>query len=186
MKKFHSACAGLLFLLMMLCLSAKVLAGNTYWQQHVGYSINVTLTDSTHTLNGISSVNYTNNSPDTLHSVFFHLYYNAFQPGSMMDVRSRAITSRPVVDRIAKLPPDEWGIYTIGHVTVQGKPLKALVTGTIMRVDLDQPLLPGASVAISVPFREQIPHVIRRGGWMTSEGVEYSMSQWYPTVRRMH
>ncbi len=174
--------SGLLLFVVLLSVSNNAVAGNAYWQQHVGYSINVTLTDSNHTLDGISSVNYTNNSPDTLHSIFFHLYYNAFQPGSMMDERSRAIISRPVVDRIAKLPPDEWGFYNIGNVTVQGKPMKALVTGTIMRIDLAQPLLPGESTTISVPFHEQIPRVIRRGGWMTSDGVEYSMSQWYPKV----
>ena len=157
-------------------------AGNSYWQQHVGYSISVTLLDSIHTLVGSSSVYYSNNSPDTLRSVYFHLYYNAFKPGSMMDERSRAIQSRPVTDRIKKLPPDEWGNYDVGTVTSQGSSLKTTVFGTILRVDLKEPLLPGASIEITVPFREQIPRVIRRGGWMTDEGIEYSMSQWYPKV----
>ncbi|HWF44659.1 MAG TPA: M1 family aminopeptidase, partial [Candidatus Kapabacteria bacterium] len=56
------------------------------------------------------------------------------------------------------------------------------ITGTIMRLQLPKPLAPGASIRIAVPFREQIPRQTRRGGWMSREGVEYSMSQWYPKI----
>ncbi|HWF43231.1 MAG TPA: hypothetical protein VG537_01185, partial [Candidatus Kapabacteria bacterium] len=86
-------------------------ASESYWQQHVSYDIHVTLIDSIHTLDGSLSVVYTNNSPDTLDEVYFHLYSNAFQPGSLMDERSRAIHSAPVYDRIAKLPESEQGKY---------------------------------------------------------------------------
>jgi hypothetical protein len=68
-------------------------SAHAYWQQHVSYDIHVTLIDSIHTLDGSLSVVYTNNSPDTLDEVYFHLYSNAFQPGSLMDERSRAIHS---------------------------------------------------------------------------------------------
>ena len=30
---------------------------------------------------------YTNNSPETLHKVFYHLYFNAFKPESEMAIR---------------------------------------------------------------------------------------------------
>ncbi|HZK75391.1 MAG TPA: hypothetical protein VFD13_00645 [Candidatus Kapabacteria bacterium] len=62
-----------------------------YWQQRVSYDIRVTLIDSVHTLDGSLSVVYTNNSPDTLREVWFHLYSDAFQRGSMMDERALAI-----------------------------------------------------------------------------------------------
>src|SRR6266496_5118112 len=65
-----------------------------YWQQHVSYTISGTLIDSIHSFDGKLSVVYTNNSPDTLHEVWFHLYYNAFQPGSMMHERSKALSDR--------------------------------------------------------------------------------------------
>src|SRR5688500_12918607 len=59
-----------------------------YWQQHVAYTIEATLIDATHSIDGKLSVVYTNNSPDTLREVYFHLYYNAFRPGSMMHERA--------------------------------------------------------------------------------------------------
>jgi len=153
-----------------------------YWQQHVSYDIHATLIDSIHTLDGTISVVYTNNSPDTLREVFFHLYANAFQPGSMMDERALEIHTAPVFDRIHKLPESEWGKYWINSVQADNQSATFEITGTIMRVALAKPLAPGASATIAFPFREQIPRQIRRSGWMSGEGVEYSMSQWYPKV----
>ena len=40
---------------------------------------------------GTQKLVYTNNSPDILNKVFYHLYWNAFQPNSMMDARSREL-----------------------------------------------------------------------------------------------
>jgi len=153
-----------------------------YWQQHVSYDIHVTLIDSIHTLDGSLLVVYTNNSPDTLREVFFHLYSNAFQPGSMMDERALAIHTAPVYDRIHKLPESEWGKYWINNVSVDGATSPFEITGTIMHVVLSKPLAPGDSTRIVFQFREQIPRQIRRSGWMSREGVEYSMSQWYPKI----
>mgnify|MGYP000505818947 FL=1 len=61
------------------------------WQQRVQYEMSVSLNDQDHSFQGKTKLVYTNNSPDTLREVFFHLYFNAFQPGSEMDVRSRKI-----------------------------------------------------------------------------------------------
>jgi hypothetical protein len=167
----------------LLATRASATAPRTYWQQHVAYSIAVTVIDSIHTLDGTLGVTYTNNSPDTLRVVYFHLYYNAFQPGSMMDVRSRVIQSRPVVDRIANMTPSETGRYDIRNgLTDNGKEVKWEVQGTILKVYLNEPILPGATTNLSMVYREQIPLLTRRGGWSSPDGVAYSMSQWYPKV----
>lgn len=65
----------------------------------------------------------TNNSPDTLNKVFYHLYFNAFQPNSMMDVRSRTIVDpdRRVGDRISKLKGDEQGFIKVSSLKMDGK-----------------------------------------------------------------
>src|SRR6185312_8495797 len=168
--------------LILLAVVCSARSSSAYWQQHVEYHIAVTLLDSIHTLDGSLSVQYTNNSPDTLKSIYFHLYYEAFQPGSMMDVRSQEIGGFPINDRISKLPPSEWGKYWMGEILVGGKKATYKITGTIMRVDLPEPMLPNSTIEIGMRYREQIPRQIRRGGWMNAEGVEYSMSQWYPKI----
>src|ERR1700709_829401 len=59
------------------------------WQQHVKYVMDINMNVETNQFTGKQKLEYTNNSPDTLTRVFYHLYFNAFQPGSMMDTRSR-------------------------------------------------------------------------------------------------
>ncbi|HVU57996.1 MAG TPA: hypothetical protein VHD83_23205, partial [Puia sp.] len=61
------------------------------WQQHVKYTMDVDMDVTTNRMTGKQTLAYTNNSPDTLRKVFYHLYWNAFQPGSMMDVHSREL-----------------------------------------------------------------------------------------------
>lgn len=162
--------------------SARALAASgDYWQQHVHYTIEATLIDSIHTLEGTVSVNYTNHSPDTLREVYFHLYSNAFQHGSMMEERAKAEDAW-LQYRFARLGPTDEGRYTISNVSVDARPTSFEITGTIMKVTLPAPLVPGASIQIALPFVEQIPRQTRRSGWMSDQGVRYSMAQWYPKI----
>lgn len=60
---------------------------HAYCQQHAKYKMDIEV-DATHfTYQGKQTLTYTNNSPDELKVVYFHLYWNAFKPGSMMDQR---------------------------------------------------------------------------------------------------
>jgi hypothetical protein len=164
-----------------------------YWQQHVSYTISGTLIDSIHSFDGKLSVVYTNNSPDTLHEVWFHLYYNAFQPGSMMYERAKALNDRGIVEKIDHYKRSDWGEQRIPEVEefhaghganyeiVKMKP-KFEVAGTIMKVELNYALPPHDSVIIIMPFFVEIPPLTRRGGWMNDAGIKYSMSQWYPKI----
>lgn len=144
----------------------------------------VVLDATTHRLTGDQKLVYFNNSPDTLHKVYYHLYFNAFQPGSMMDVRSRTISDPDprVGSRIAALKPDEIGYQKIISLTQQGKPLRTKITGTVMEVELAQPLLPRTSTIFQMKFESQIPVQIRRSGRNNREGIAYSMTQWYPKI----
>ena len=67
------------------------LSQQTYWQQAVDYKMEIEVDVERHQFTGSQILLYTNNSPDTLHKVYYHLYFNAFQPDGMMDVRSRSI-----------------------------------------------------------------------------------------------
>src|SRR5690606_31159817 len=121
---------------------------------------------------------YTNNSPDTLKRVFYHLYFNAFQPGSEMDSRLSSIPDpdarmvnnigtkeSPVFEsRIAKLKPEEQGYLRVSSLSQNGKVLKTEEVGTILEVDLDTPILPGQKGTFSMKFEGQVPLQIRRSG----------------------
>ena len=154
------------------------------WQQQVSYDINVVVDTATHQYQGDMKVVYTNKSPESLDKVFWHLFFNAFQPGSMMDVRSRSISDpdRRVGSRIVELPEDEWGWQRIESVKVNGKPVAFVEDGTILEVGLPRALRPGKSVMFELNWKAQVPRQIRRSGWMNKEGVEYSMTQWFPKL----
>ncbi|GAA0879602.1 M1 family metallopeptidase [Algoriphagus jejuensis] len=154
------------------------------FQQAVDYKIDVQMDVQTNQYKGTQKLEYTNNSPDTLTRVFYHMYYNAFQPGSMMDVRSRTISDpdRRVGDRISKLQPDEIGFIHAKNLKMNGKSVRFKEVETILEVDLAEPILPSATVTFEMEFEGQVPQQIRRSGRDNSEGVRLSMSQWYPKM----
>ena len=154
------------------------------WQQAVSYDMEVTLDTASHQYQGVAKVTYKNNSPETLDKVFWHLFFNAFQPGSMMDVRSRTIEDpdRRVGSRIVELPEEEWGWIHMERVKASGQDADFDEDGTILVVDLPKVLRPGKSVTFELAWTAQVPRQIRRSGWMNKEGVEYSMTQWYPRL----
>jgi len=163
-----------------LCSSAQT----ARWQQHVDYTMDVNLDVNTHLFDGTQKLVYTNNSPDTLKKVYYHLYFNAFQPGSMMDARSRNIEdpSSKIGNRISKLSSEEKGeLYPIS-LTQDGISIEYEIVGTILEVALAQPILPNSSTTFDMAFEGQVPVQIRRSGRNNSEGIEYSMAQWYPKM----
>ena len=163
----------------------QIFGQKAYWQQQISYDINVDFNHQNHRFDLTEKITYINNSPDNLTKVFFHLYYNAFQPGSMMDVRSRTIADPDsrVLDRIQKLNKDEIGYQKIiSVVDGNNKNLIFNEQGTILEVILNQPLLPGKKIKLTLSCKSQIPLQIRRTGRYNKENVAYSMTQWYPKM----
>ena len=154
------------------------------WQQRVEYSMDVKLNTETHKIDGTQKLVYYNNSLDTLTKVYYHLYFNAFQPGSMMDVRSRNLPDPDarVKDRISKLKEDEIGYQHIISLKQDGKATSYLVNGTILEVTLPKPMLPRTKATFEMSFEAQVPVQIRRSGRNNKEGISYSMTQWYPKM----
>ena len=155
-----------------------------YWQQNADYTMDIDFDVETHQFKGEQEIVYTNNSEDTLTKVFYHLYYNAFQPGSMMDVRSRTIVDPDsrVMDRILHLKENEIGYHHVNELKQDGADTKYKVTGTILEVELAKPLLPGKKTKLSMKFDSQVPVQVRRTGRDNKEGISYSMTQWYPKL----
>ena len=167
-----------------------------YWQQHVDYKIDVTMDVKTYFYKGKQTLVYTNNSPDTLKRVYFHLFNNAFQPNSPMDARLKSIKDpdgRMVVknkidgkevkeSRISALKPNEIGFLNIYNLKQDGVDIQNKTVSTILEVDLAKPLLPKSSTTFTLDFEGQVPLQIRRSGRNNKEGVELSMAQWYPKL----
>ncbi len=171
-------------LILLIASTFAASAQTTRWQQHVDYTMHLNLDVNTHLFEGTQKLVYTNNSPDTLKTVYYHLFLNAFQPGSMMDERSRAIKDpdKRVKDRIYNLSKNEQGRIYPTSLVQDGSSIKFKVIGTILEVTLAHPILPKSSTTFDMAFEGQVPMQIRRTGRDNSEGIDYSMAQWYPKL----
>lgn len=187
-------------LLLSCCLLMNIVSSQTNrWQQRVKYAIDVNMDVTTNQFTGKEKIEYTNNSPDTLRKMFIHLYWNAFQPNSMMDTRSRKLgetiirkdkngndvrdwDSR-VKDRILNLKPDEIGFQKVTSLKINGVVQSIKEEETILVVNLSKAILPASKVVLDVVFNAQVPLQIRRSGRDNADTkVRYSMSQWYPKI----
>lgn len=182
----------------LLLISSVVAAQPDRWQQKIKYTMNVNMDVTTNRFTGTQKIDYYNQSPDTLNKMFMHLYWNAFQPNSSMDVRSRELgktkLSDPrrnndgldwdarVKDRISKLTPDEIGYQRVKSVTINGVSQALKEHETILEIVLTKPILPKSKITLDVVFEAQVPVQIRRSGRDNAEGIRYSMAQWYPKV----
>ncbi|MEM8894905.1 MAG: M1 family metallopeptidase [Bacteroidota bacterium] len=168
----------------LITVSATSAAQPDRWQQRVEYEMSIDFDVNTNQFTGTQSLKYFNNSPDTLDKVFYHLYFNAFQPGSMMDVRSRLLPdpSPKIADKILYYDETEIGYHKVNSLMQDGESLDYHVEGTILEVELAKPLLPGTSTVFEMEFDSQVPLQTRRSGRDNAEGIRYSMSQWFPKL----
>ncbi len=175
----------------LLCgLTTLIAQNNTgYWQQHVDYKMNVEIDVESYRYTGTQKLVYTNNSPDELSRVYFHLYFNAFQPGSEMDMRLQNIADpdgRMVTadkkSRIAALSSSEIGYLHATSLLQDGEVVDFNEEGTVLVVDLAKPIPSGGKTTFDMEFKGQVPVQIRRSGRNNRDGVALSMSQWYPKL----
>jgi hypothetical protein len=155
------------------------------WAQRVEYDMDVTLHADAHQYTGRQTLTYTNNSPDTLRTVYYHLYFNAFHPNSMMAMRNRTLPDPDgrIVPRIFSLAPDEQGWHRIQSLSQNGRSVSYDIRDTVMRVDLAEPIPPGTSTTFRMRWRAQVPLQTRRSG-RDSRGdrIDFTMTQWYPKL----
>jgi hypothetical protein len=173
-----------LFCLISLVSTSVISAQPDRWQQRVRYTMDIDFDHRRSQFEGRQVLEYSNNSPDTLDKVFYHLYFNTFQPNSAMDIRSRTIEDpdRRVGNRIANLKKAEQGWQEITSLKMNGKKTMYKTEGTILEVSLPEQILPGSTVIFEMEFKAQVPQQIRRSGRFNSEGIDYSMAQWYPKM----
>lgn len=179
---------GLVYLFLML-FSVAGAQQNAYYQQNAKYTMDIEVDAADFTYQGKQTVKYTNNSPDALRVVYFHLYWNAFRPGSMMDQRVQAQgkkgdsrLQKDGVSRLAQIPEDQTGFQNIHWIRQNGTDLKFEIQETIMKVYLNTPLAPNSSTEFMMEWDARIPMQIRRSGRNNREGVAMTMTQWYPKI----
>ena len=173
-----------LFFIYCSLLSITTHVNSQYWQQSVDYTMSVSLDEKTSNYSGEQKLIYKNNSPETLHKVFYHLYFNAFQPGSEMAVQLKNSPDKNTrfdvnLDSITK---DQQGFLKVENLTQDGALVKTIDSETILEVILNKPIEPGDSSVFELSFKGHVPDVIRRAGKNSSEGVAFSMAQWYPKM----
>ena len=161
-----------------------VLLSQSNWQQNADYEMNVDIDVESYRFNGSQEILYTNNSPDTISKVYYHLYFNAFKPGSQMDVRSLNISDPDsrVKDRISKLEKNEEGDLSVFELKQDGKPVFFEQQETVLLARLNKVLLPGKKTKLTLLFEGVVPKQIRRSGRNNKDGVALSMTQWYPKL----
>jgi len=170
MKKFF---AGLLLAALPLLTQAQ----SAYWQQEANYSIDVTLDDKQHMLTGTEEIQYTNNSPEPLTFIWFHLWPNAYKDNSTAFARQQL---RNGSRKFQFAKASQRGFIDQLDFKVNGQAAQLAYDATnpdMARLILPQPLAPGAKATISTPFRVKIPDSFSRFGHV---GQSYQISQWYP------
>ncbi|HMR20396.1 MAG TPA: M1 family peptidase, partial [Sphingobacterium sp.] len=166
------------FLLVIGCIQFTFAQRKGYWQQKVDYQMHIDVNEKNYQYNGNMTLKYSNNSGQSLSKVYFHLYFNAFQPGSMMDYRlsniadpdSRMATNegskkKPKwVSRIAELKPEQTGYQRIESLKYNGRDVSFKVDGTILEVSLPTPIGQGEEAQFDMIWWAQVPEQIRRSG----------------------
>ncbi|MDZ7738230.1 MAG: M1 family metallopeptidase [Bacteroidales bacterium] len=168
----------LFFICMLVAVSFPEAVSQDYFQQEVNYKINVSLNDTLHELHAFGKTEYINHSPDTLHSIYFHLWPNAYS-----DNKTQLARQVFRANGKSKLFNDQelTGFIDSLDFRVDGRQVQwNLLPGQtdICRIDLNEVLKAGDTINITTPFRVKIPMgVTSRLGHI---GESYQISQWYP------
>ena len=152
-----------------------------YWQQDVYYNIKATVDEETDIITATEQLTYTNNSPDELDVVYFHLYQNAFQPDSYLDELQSKNGNNP---KYGKYESQKLGTI-IDKMTVNGINVITELDNTILKVYLPTTLKPNMSITFDIKFKTYFDdgEVRRRMAIFNSWGYKhYNGVHWYPRI----
>jgi len=153
-----------------------------YWQQDVYYKLKANIDEAADIIDGTEELVYWNNSPDTLYFVYFHLYQNAFQPGSYTEDLHNE-NKYPV--KFGKYESQGLGT-TVDNILVDGVQAKMEMDNSVMKIWLPKPVRPGYATKISMNFKTYFDEggSIRRRMKMYSTfgSKHYDGVHWYPRI----
>jgi len=162
-------------------------AAATLSDRVVSYDISATLDPVKHTIDGKQKLTWRNRSNQPVCAVFLHMYLNAFEgPGStfMTEQRNLRFGFRSGVE----VEKGDWGYSELKRVQQAGKPVRwrfvhpdggPPTDRTVVRLDLPQPVAPGASTTLDIDFFNQLPRVSARTGYF---GTFHLVAQWFPKI----
>ena len=151
-----------------------------YFQQEIRFTTQARLDEQSGVLSATGRLNYKNNSPDTLTQIAFHLYLNAFRPGSKWVAHEQAENG---YSNWAELPDPYYAYERLSRVAIGGVGVEAQYPGapdsTVVVFALPKPLAPGDSTVVDLDWTARLSVIPRRQGW---RGRRFDFAQWYPEV----
>ncbi len=153
-----------------------------YWQQDVEYKIKAAIKEKKLQIKGDLELNYTNNSPDTLTEVYFHLYQNAFQENSHYDNLLKENGRNPWYGLYEKS-----GLGTTVDSIKTNKGIDSLIyDNTILRVQLTNPILPHETANFAIKFTTYWGNGSNRrrmkAYYVENKFVHFNGVHWYPRI----
>lgn len=179
-----------IFLSILSCISIFALNAQTesaqpgYWQQKVDYTIEATLDDKKDMLKGKEKLVYTNNSPDDLKELYFHMYWNAFKLGSHAMQHAIESGEQETIDKIKKLGKKDEGYIKMISIKVNGQTYTPIVMESIAQIKLNETIKAGSSANIEIEFESLVPSCVNRSGKNNTAGTDFTFTQWYPKICR--
>jgi len=153
----------------------------------VKYEIDASLDPKAHTVSGRERLTWRNRSQRSVHSVYMHLYLNAFEgPGSTFaaEQRLKGLNFRSDVT----IKDGDWGHIELKRVLQGSAPVPFSFVQpdggpptdhTVVRFELPTAVEPGGSTELEISFFDQLPRVVARTGWF---GNYHLVGQWFPKI----
>lgn len=153
-----------------------------YWQQDVAYNIKAKIDERKLQIIGDLELNYTNNSPDTLTEVYFHLYQNAFQKNSHYHALQIANDISP---RYGQYEKDGLGTQ-IDSMSCNKGVDSIIYDNTIVKVILENKILPRETVAFKIKFKTYWGNGSSRrrmkAYYVENKYIHFNGVHWYPRI----
>ena len=159
-----------------IALTSTIYSQKNTWQQKADYSITASLDDQKGLVKGEETIEYSNQSNDSLSEIYLHLYWNAFKKGS------HAFTV--FGNDQSEMDASDFGSITLSEIKINGQTYTAEVFESIGKIKLKSPLAPLAKARISITFIAQIPACLNRAGKNNTAGTDFTLTQWYPKICR--
>ncbi|MFT6810117.1 MAG: hypothetical protein ACJA01_003360 [Saprospiraceae bacterium] len=153
------------------------------------YIMNLVMDGEAHKVEGKSTIQWINSSPDTVSDVHLYMYLNAFKNTKTSYLRpgGRRVSSGDLNTR----KPDEWGWITVkkahqhnnGLLLIQryiqpddGNPYDE----TVLQITLASPILPLDTLLLEIEYESKLPRIISRVGY-----AEHSYNHWVHSYPKM-